>query len=125
MVAREACFSAHLLGRQVAAQGHKVRLMSPEYVRPYVKARKNDDRDAEAIACSVQLSFSGRPRLISIWSSMPRGKPLQPMERAGQSGAGSDPRSAATLRRGSYRSMTRKTIPQTTAPATKGGPRPT
>jgi transposase len=32
------------------AQGHEVRLMSPEYVRPYVKAQKNDDRDAEAIA---------------------------------------------------------------------------
>jgi transposase len=31
-------------------QGHTVRLMSPEYVRPYVKAQKNDDRDAEAIA---------------------------------------------------------------------------
>ena len=30
--------------------GHQVRLMSPEYVRPYVKAQKNDDRDAEAIA---------------------------------------------------------------------------
>ena len=36
-----------------------------------------------------------------------------------------DPRPAATLRRGSCRSMTRKTIPQTTAPATRGGPRPT
>ena len=31
-------------------KGHEVRLMSPEYVRPYVKAQKNDDRDAEAIA---------------------------------------------------------------------------
>jgi transposase len=31
-------------------QGHEIRLMSPEYVRPYVKAQKNDDRDAEAIA---------------------------------------------------------------------------
>ena len=41
---------AHHLGRQLAAQGHTVRLMSPEYVRPYVKAQKNDDRDAEAIA---------------------------------------------------------------------------
>ena len=29
---------------------HEVRLMSPEYVQPYVKAQKNDDRDAEAIA---------------------------------------------------------------------------
>lgn len=50
VVAMEACCGAHCLGRQLAAQGHEVRLMSPEYVRPYVKAQKNDDRDAEAIA---------------------------------------------------------------------------
>ena len=50
MVAMEACCGAHHLGRIVRDQGHQVRLMSPEYVRPYVKAQKNDDRDAEAIA---------------------------------------------------------------------------
>ena len=50
VVAMEACCGAHWLGRIFAARGHKVRLMSPEYVRPYVKAQKNDDRDAEAIA---------------------------------------------------------------------------
>jgi hypothetical protein len=33
----------------LAGLGHEVRLMSPEYVRPYVKAQKNDDRDAEAM----------------------------------------------------------------------------
>src|SRR5215813_2569423 len=49
-VAMEACCGAHHLGRQIAEQGHRVRLMSPEYVRPYVKAQKNDERDAEAIA---------------------------------------------------------------------------
>src|SRR5271168_152129 len=50
VVAMEACCGAHHLGRKLAAQGHEVRLMSPEYVRPYVKAQKNDDREAEAIA---------------------------------------------------------------------------
>ena len=50
VVAMEACHGAHHLGRTFAAQGHAVRLMSSEYVRPYVKAQKNDDRDAEAIA---------------------------------------------------------------------------
>lgn len=50
VVAMEACCGAHHLGRQLAAHGHAVRLMSPEYVRPYVKATKNDERDAEAIA---------------------------------------------------------------------------
>ena len=50
VVAMEACCGAHHLGRVFAAQGHEVRLMSPEYVRPYVKAQKNDDLDAAAIA---------------------------------------------------------------------------
>jgi transposase len=50
VVAMEACCGAHHVGRAAAALGHQVRLMPPEYVRPYVKAQKNDDRDAEAIA---------------------------------------------------------------------------
>ena len=50
VMAMEACCGAHHLGRLLGEQGHEVRLMSPEYVRPYVKAQKNDDRDAEAIA---------------------------------------------------------------------------
>ncbi len=50
VIAMEACCGAHHMGRTLASQGHEVRLMSPEYVRPYVKAQKNDDRDAEAIA---------------------------------------------------------------------------
>ncbi len=49
-IAMEACCGAHHLGRLFVSQGHQVRLMSPEYVRPYVKAQKNDDRDAEGIA---------------------------------------------------------------------------
>jgi transposase len=50
VIGMEACCGAHHLGRVLRAQGHEVRLMSPEYVRPYVKSQKNDDRDAEAIA---------------------------------------------------------------------------
>jgi len=50
VVGMEACCGSHHLGRLFAAHGHDVRLMSPEYVRPYVKAQKNDDRDAEGIA---------------------------------------------------------------------------
>jgi transposase len=50
VVAMEACCGAHHLGRLFTANGHDVRLMSPEYVRPYVKAQKNDDHDAEGIA---------------------------------------------------------------------------
>ncbi|MBP2435235.1 transposase [Bradyrhizobium japonicum] len=50
VVGMEACCGSHHLGRLFAAHGHDVRLMSPEYVRPHVKAQKNDDRDAEGIA---------------------------------------------------------------------------
>jgi transposase len=50
IVAMEACCGAHFVGRAAQGHGHQVRLMPPEYVRPYVKAQKNDDRDAEAIA---------------------------------------------------------------------------
>lgn len=50
VIGMEACCGAHFLGRTFEAQGHEVRLMSPEYVQPYVKAQKTDDRDAEAIA---------------------------------------------------------------------------
>ena len=50
VVAMEACCGAHHLGRRLRDHGHHIRLMSPEYVRPYVKAQKNDNRDAEAIA---------------------------------------------------------------------------
>lgn len=50
LIAMEACCGAHFLGRTFVGHGHEVRLMSPEYVQPYVKAQKTDDRDAEAIA---------------------------------------------------------------------------
>src|SRR6201981_2109304 len=46
----EACCGAHHLARLLQAHGHEIRLMSPAYVQPYVKAQKNDERDAEAIA---------------------------------------------------------------------------
>src|SRR3954468_21697221 len=50
VMAMEACCGAHHLGRVLRKQGHELRLMSPGDVRPYGKAQKNDDRDAEAIA---------------------------------------------------------------------------
>ena len=50
IIAMEACCGAHHLGRLFVARGHDVRLMSPEYVRPYVKTQKNHGRDAEGIA---------------------------------------------------------------------------
>ncbi len=50
VVAMEACGGAHHVGRFCLQCGHEPRLMSPLYVRPYVKVHKNDDRDAEGIA---------------------------------------------------------------------------
>jgi transposase len=55
-IAMEACGSAHHWGRELTALGHKVRLIPPQYVKPYVKRGKNDRNDAEAI-CEA----SGRP----------------------------------------------------------------
>ena len=74
VVAMEACCGAHHMGRALAARGHSVRLMSPEYVRPYVKAQKNDDRDAEAIAEAATRPTMGMP-LLEAGRRMPRDAP--------------------------------------------------
>ena len=54
LIGMEACCGAHHLGRALEAQGHRVRLMPPQYVKPYVKSNKNDYRDAEATAEAVR-----------------------------------------------------------------------
>lgn len=54
VIGMEACSGAHFLARALANQGHNVKLMPAEYVRPYVKSNKNDFIDAEAIAEAVQ-----------------------------------------------------------------------
>ena len=50
----EACCGAHYLGRRLVAQGHDVRLMPAQYVRPFVKSHKNDYLHAEAIVEAVR-----------------------------------------------------------------------
>src|SRR5713226_5172833 len=54
----EACGGSHFLGRALREQGHEVRLMPAQYVKPYVKTNKSDYIDAEAIAEAV-----GRPKM--------------------------------------------------------------
>jgi len=49
LVAMEACGSAHYWARQLVQLGHEVRLVSAQFVRPFVKANKTDAADAEAI----------------------------------------------------------------------------
>jgi transposase len=53
LVGIEACASAHHWSRELQALGHTVKLMPPAYVKPYVKRRKNDAADAEAICEAV------------------------------------------------------------------------
>jgi transposase len=53
LIGMEACASAHHWGRTLERFGHTVRLMSPQFVKPYVKTNKNDAADAEAICEAV------------------------------------------------------------------------
>jgi transposase len=48
-VVMEACAGAHYMARRLAGYGHEVKLISPQFVRPFVKSNKNDFIDAEAI----------------------------------------------------------------------------
>ena len=65
LVAMEACASAHYWAHEIEKLGHQVRLIAPRFVRPYVKANKNDASDAEAI-CEA----ASRPsmRFVSVKS---------------------------------------------------------
>lgn len=65
-IAMEACASAHHWGRELQKRGHKVRLISAQFVKPYVKSNKNDRLDAEAI-CEA----AGRPtmRFVAVKST--------------------------------------------------------
>jgi len=58
LIGMEACGGAHFLGRALREQGHDVRLIPAQYIKPYVKTNKNDYIDAEGIAEAV-----GRPRM--------------------------------------------------------------
>jgi transposase len=53
LVAMEACGGAHYWARRMIEMGHTVKLMAPQFVKPYVKTNKNDARDAEAICEAV------------------------------------------------------------------------
>jgi len=70
LIGLEACSGAHFLGRALRKQGHDVRLIAAQFVKPFVKSNKNDFVDAEAIAEAVDartcvLSRS-RPMTSSI-----------------------------------------------------------
>ena len=53
LIGMEACSGAHYWARKLSEQGHEVKLMAPQFVKPYVKANKTDAADAEAICEAV------------------------------------------------------------------------
>jgi transposase len=53
LIGMEACGSAHYWANKLQAMGHTVKLMAPQFVKPYVKTNKNDAADAEAICEAV------------------------------------------------------------------------
>jgi transposase len=53
LIGMEACASAHHWARKLIELGHEVKLMAPQFVKPYVKSNKNDRNDAEAICEAV------------------------------------------------------------------------
>lgn len=60
-IALEACGGSHYWGRTLTRLGHRVRLLPPQYVKPFVKRGKNDHIDAEAIAEAAQ-----RPNITPV-----------------------------------------------------------
>jgi transposase len=53
LIGMEACGGAHYWARELQKLGHTVKLMAPQFVKPYVKSNKNDANDAEAICEAV------------------------------------------------------------------------
>lgn len=58
LIGIEACGGAHHWAREMTKLGHRVRIMSPQYVKPYIKTNKNDSNDAQGICEAV-----GRPHM--------------------------------------------------------------
>lgn len=54
LIGMEACATAHYWARQMRHYGHEVKLIAPQFVKPYVKSNKNDRADAQAICEAVQ-----------------------------------------------------------------------
>jgi len=58
LVGMEACGGSHHWARELQELGHDVKLVAPQFVKPYVKGNKNDANDAEAICEAI-----GRPTM--------------------------------------------------------------
>lgn len=76
IIAMEACASAHYWGRILRDQGHEMRLLPPQHVKPYVRGNKNDYNDALAIA-----EAASRPQIRSVAIKSPQQQDMQGLER--------------------------------------------
>ena len=65
-VVLEACGGSHHWGRTLSALGHRVRLIPPQYVKPFVKRSKNDRNDAEAISVAASQPSIGSVPIKSV-----------------------------------------------------------
>jgi transposase len=79
LIGMEACASAHFWARKLIGLGHTVKLMAPQFVKPYVKTNKNDARDAEAICEAVS-----RPSMRFVAVKSTEQQELLAMHRARQ-----------------------------------------
>jgi transposase len=86
-VVMEACAGAHWIARQVASLGHQVKLISPQFVKPFVPGNKNDFADAQAIgeaAARPSMRFvSPRTEAQQPVSALPRVREALVRDRTG------------------------------------------
>lgn len=79
VIGMEACCGSHYWARVLTDLGHEVRLISPQFVKPYVKSNKNDRNDAEAICEAV-----GRPSMRFVPPKSPEQLEIQAVHRIRQ-----------------------------------------
>ena len=60
LIGLEACAGAHFMGAALREQGHEVRLIPAQFVKPYRKSNKNDFIEAVQIPCRLHRSGDGR-----------------------------------------------------------------
>ena len=94
VIGMEACGAAHFWARKLTELGHTVKLIAPQFVKPYVKANKNDAADAEAICealagrtCGLYRSRTPNSKRCSACTALARdlspSAPRKPTRSAG------------------------------------------
>jgi transposase len=121
LVAIESCGSSHHWARLLQSFGHEVKLIPPQYVKPYVKRGKNDAADAEALCEAVTrptmrfvpiksqdrqaacMLMTVRERLVMVKSQLAQTGRTSDSKRSGQTSAtiltSGGPSTSATSRR--------------------------